>query len=73
MSDQDIKVCDNADAARWVIAEHRADVLDMAQAVARGWDWSHSSNDTDPGDCVAIGRIAVAIVAAVDDALDGDA
>ena len=34
MSDQGIKVCDNADAARWVIAEHRADVLDMAQAVA---------------------------------------
>jgi len=73
MSDQDIKVCDNADAARWAIAEHRADVLDMARAVASGWDWSQSSPLTDPEDCVAIGRISAAIVAAVDDALDGDA
>jgi len=67
MGDQDIKVCDDADAALWAIAEHRADVLDMARAVASGWDWARSS------DCAAIGRIAAAIVAAVDDALDGDA
>ena len=61
------------DLARWAIEDHRRDVLGMAQAVARGWDWSQSSPLTDPEDCVAIGRIAAAIVAAVDDELDGDA
>lgn len=67
MADEGFKGYDNTDAARWAIAEHRSDVLDMARAVASGWDWSI------PGDCAAIGRIAAAIVAAVDDELDGDA
>ena len=67
MSDDGVKGYDNADAARWAIAEHRADVLDMARAVASGWYWSITT------DCASIGRIAAAIVAAVDDELDGDA
>ena len=70
MGDEVIRACDNVDAAtaaKWALMEHRADVLDMAQAVARGWDWSITT------DCASIGRIAAAIVAAVDDALDGDA
>ena len=57
--------------ARWAIEDHRRDVLDMARAVASGWDWSQVVSID--ASCVAIGRVAAAIVAAVDDALDGDA
>ena len=73
MSDQDIKVCDNADAARWAIEDHRRDVLDMARAVAGGWYWREYTPDSYATDSVIVAKIAAAIVAAVDDELDGDA
>lgn len=76
MGDEVIRACDNVDAAtaaKWALMEHRADVLDMARAVASGWYWGEYTPDSYATDSVIVAKIAAAIVAAVDDALDGDA
>jgi len=59
--------------ARWAIEDHRRDVLDMARAVASGWYWGEYTPDSYATDSVIVAKIAAAIVAAVDDELDGDA
>ena len=64
---------DTSEKLAWAIAEHRSDVLDMARAVASGWYWGEYTPDSYATDSVIVAKIAAAIVAAVDDALDGDA